>query len=98
MASESVMIAGCAFSVRKRSDSGPSHISLDSRWESTSSTSSKVSRAGAKASAKALPMPTLWLPCPGKMKALNGTPFLQPLKLGLPLAQDGPEHDLSRCD
>src|SRR6185437_3619974 len=34
-----------------------------------SSISSKVSRAGAKASASALPMPTAWLPCPGKMNA-----------------------------
>ncbi len=63
------MMAGWAFSVRVRSLSGPSHISLDSFCDSASSTSWKTSRAGAKASASALPMPTVWLPCPGKRNA-----------------------------
>src|SRR6202042_2015061 len=61
--------AGWAFSVRVRSDSGPSHISFDSFWDSASSTSWNTSRAGAKASARSLPMPTFWLPCPGKRNA-----------------------------
>src|SRR5271163_1827889 len=63
------MIAGWAFSVRTKSLSGPSHISRESFCCSASSTSSKTSRALANASASALPMPTAWLPCPGKMKA-----------------------------
>ncbi|CAG4913504.1 unnamed protein product [Acidocella sp. C78] len=37
----------------------------------TSSTSSNTSRAGAKAAARSRPMPTAWLPCPGKMKAFT---------------------------
>ncbi len=69
MAIEAAMIAGWAFSVRTRSLSGPSHISFDSFWFSASSTSWKTARAGAKASASALPMPTAWEPCPGKMNA-----------------------------
>src|ERR1700748_3816469 len=69
MASDSAMMAGWAFSVRVRSASGPSHISLESFWESASSTSWNTSRAGAKASARSLPMPTFWLPCPGKRNA-----------------------------
>ena len=88
MAMEAAMIAGWAFSVRTRSDSGPSHISRDRRWESASSTSSKASRAGANASATALPMPTAWLPCPGKINALTSVLRCSPLKSRLRPAQD----------
>ena len=62
------MIAGCAFSVSFSSSSGPSHISRNRFWPSASSTSSNTSRAGRLAPASAAPMPTAWLPCPGKIK------------------------------
>ena len=42
---------------------------FDSFWPSASSTSWKTSRACGLAAASALPMPTAWLPCPGKMNA-----------------------------
>ena len=62
--------AGWAFSVKVRSNSGPSNISRVSRCFSASSTSSNASRAGAKASASARPMPTACDPCPGNTKAV----------------------------
>ena len=61
--------AGWVFSVRVRVSIGPSRISFESFSPSASSTSSNTSRAVAKASARSAPMPTAWLPCPGKMKA-----------------------------
>src|ERR1044071_8950363 len=70
MASDKAMMAGWAFSVRVRSASGPSHISLLSFWDKASSTSWNTWRAALKASASSLPMPTFWLPWPGKRKAL----------------------------
>ena len=68
------MIAGCAFSVSLSSSSGPSRISRNRFWPSASSTSAKTSRAAALASASAAPMPTAWLPCPGKMNARIAVP------------------------
>ena len=47
----------------------PRASARDSFWPSASSTSSNTSRAAGKASASASPMPTAWLPWPGKMKA-----------------------------
>src|SRR5262249_50270118 len=52
------------------SDSGPSNMSRVSRCRSASSISSKASRAGANASAKARPMPTACEPWPGKTNAV----------------------------
>ena len=63
------MIAACAFSVSLSSSSGPSLISLKRCWFSASSTSPNTSRAAALASARPEPMPTAWLPCPGKRNA-----------------------------
>ena len=68
-ASACAMIAGWAFSVSFNSSSGPSRISRARFCPSASSTKSNVSRAVRVASASAAPMPTAWLPCPGKMKA-----------------------------
>ncbi len=69
------MRAGWVFSVRVRSSIGPSRISLLSFWPRASSTSWNTSRALAKASPRSAPMPTAWLPWPGKMKArLMGAP------------------------
>ena len=61
--------AGWAFSVRVSSRPGPPRSSPDSFSPSASSTSSKTARASGKASASALPMPTAWLPWPGKVNA-----------------------------
>ena len=70
-ASDTAMSAGCAFSVSVSCSAGPSHMTAVSFSPSAASTSSKTSRAGAKASAKAFPMPTVWLPWPGKMNAFD---------------------------
>ena len=63
------MSAGWAFAVSVSSSAGPSHITVESFWESAASTSSNTARARGKASARALPMPTAWLPCPGNTNA-----------------------------
>ena len=63
------MIAGWAFSVSVSWSSGPSRMIAQSFCPSASSTSSNTSRAAALAAASSLPMPTFWLPWPGKMKA-----------------------------
>ena len=68
-ASEWAISAGWVFSVRIRSSPGPSNMSLESFWFRVSSTSSNTSRAAEKAAARSRPMPTAWLPWPGKMKA-----------------------------
>ena len=46
-------------------------MTLDSFSPSASSTSSKTARASGKASARSLPMPTDWLPWPGKVNAID---------------------------
>ena len=61
--------AGCAFSVRTRSLSGPSNMRRERRWLSASSISAKTSRAVTKAPARSRPMPTACEPCPGKTRA-----------------------------
>ena len=61
--------AGCAFSVRTSSSSGPSNISRVRFCLSASSTSSRTSRAASDASHTALAMPTAWEPCPGNTNA-----------------------------
>ena len=61
-ATDTAISAGWAFSVRVSWSSGPSRIRTDSFCPSASSTSAKTSRALAKASASAVPMPTDWLP------------------------------------
>ena len=61
--------AGWAFSVRVSVSAGPSQMIADSFSPSASSTSAKTARASGKASASALPMPTAWLPWPGKVNA-----------------------------
>ena len=49
-----------------------------------SSTSSKTARAAGKASASALPMPTAWLPWPGKMNAVvMWSSIVLPLRYGM---------------
>ncbi len=68
-ASALAMIAGWAFSVSVSSASGPSLIMRNRFCPSASSTSPKISRATGEAAASAAPMPTAWLPCPGKMNA-----------------------------
>ena len=71
-ASDIAIRAGWAFWVRVSSSAGPSNISLDRLCLRVSSTSSNTSRAGAKAAARSRPMPTAWLPWPGKTKARTG--------------------------
>ncbi len=68
-ASDTAMMAGWAFSVRVSWSSGPSNIRADSFWPNAASTSAKTSRAVANWSNRSLPMPTLWLPWPGKTNA-----------------------------
>jgi hypothetical protein len=63
------MRAGWVLAVRVSSSAGPSQTIAESFWDRASSTSSKTARACGKASARALPMPTLWLPWPGKTNA-----------------------------
>ncbi len=66
---ECAISAGWALAVSVSSSAGPSNISFDSFCFRVSSTSWKTSRAAAKAAARSRPMPTAWLPWPGKMKA-----------------------------
>ena len=73
-AMDSAMIAGWAFSVSISSFAGPSFMSANSFWPSASSTSSNSSRAWGLAAARSAPMPTFWLPCPGKMNARIARP------------------------
>ena len=61
--------AGCVFAVRVSSSPGPFHMSFERFCPSASSTSSKMARAAGKASDKAWPMPTNWLPWPGNVNA-----------------------------
>src|SRR6476646_6010474 len=68
-ASDTAISAGCAFSVSISVSAGPSKITAESLAPSAASTSANTSQAGAKLSASVLPMPTLWLPCPGKTNA-----------------------------
>ena len=50
----------------------------DSFSPSAESTSSNTARAAGKASARALPMPTAWEPCPGNVNAaVIGAPSLE---------------------
>ena len=68
-ARECAISAGWALAVSVNSSCGPSHISLLSFWPRASSTSWRTWRAEGKASARSRPMPTAWLPWPGKTKA-----------------------------
>ena len=68
-ASETAIRAGWAFSVSCRVSAGPSQMMPVSFSPSAASTSSNTARAAGKASASALPMPTAWEPCPGKVNA-----------------------------
>src|SRR5262249_7970407 len=61
--------AGCAFSVRVRSPSGPSNIKSDSLWDNASSISSNSRRADGNAVARSRPIPTVCEPCPGNTNA-----------------------------
>jgi hypothetical protein len=91
VASETAINAGWAFSVSCRVSAGPSQIMVVSRCPSAASTSSKTVRAARKASAKALPMPTAWEPCPGKVNAaVINTPEVswKSLKLGRKTLQE----------
>ncbi len=60
------IIAGWAFSVFVSSSISPSHIILVRFCPRDSLTSSYTSLEAAKLSANAFPIPTNWLPCPGK--------------------------------
>ena len=62
--------AGCAFSVRLRSSSGPSHASRVIGSPSASSAAANTAAASGEDLARARPMPTDWLPCPGNTKAI----------------------------
>ena len=74
-ASDTARSPGCAFSVRVSVSKGPSHRIFESFSPSAASTSAKTARDDANASASALPMPTAWLPWPGKMNATDiGSP------------------------
>src|SRR6478735_7063329 len=90
------MIAGWAFSVSMRVSSGPSRITPESFWPSASSTSWNTSRAAALALASSAPMPTFWLPWPGKMKALIASLLLR-ARLGAgEVRRKAERHDLVR--
>ena len=69
VASDTAISAGCAFSVSCRVSAGPSQMMAVSFSPSAASTSSKTARAAGNASESALPMPTAWEPCPGKVNA-----------------------------
>ena len=69
VANETAISAGWAFSVSCRVSAGPSQMMAVSFSPSAASTSSKTARAAGNASARALPMPTAWDPCPGKVNA-----------------------------
>ena len=69
-ASETAISAGWAFSVSVRVSSGPLNMISESFWPSAASTSSNRARAVACALASSAPMPTAWLPCPGKTNAM----------------------------
>src|SRR5262245_30351334 len=69
LAIETAISAGWAFSVSCRVSAGPSQIVAVSFSPSAASTSSNTAFAAGKASASALPMPTPWEPCPGKVNA-----------------------------
>ena len=64
------IMAGCVFSVRRKSSSGPSKHSFDSGKPRAASASAKVSAATGNRSARSRPMPTACEPCPGKRKAI----------------------------
>ena len=70
-ASETAIRAGWAFSVSVSRSAGPSHMTAVSFSPSASSTSANTLRAAVKLSASALPMPTAWLPWPGKTNAID---------------------------
>ncbi len=86
---ETAISAGCALAVSVSTSSGPSNIVAESFSPSAASTSSKTARASANCSARALPMPTAWLPCPGKVNAtaMNAS-------LDLTILRDVPQHRL----
>jgi hypothetical protein len=69
VAIETAIRAGWAFSVSWRVSAGPSQMMAVSFSPSAESTSSNTARAAGKASARALPMPTAWEPCPGNVNA-----------------------------
>ena len=81
-ASDIAINAGCAFSVSVSCSGGPSNISFESFCFSVSSTSSKTSRAARKAAARSWPIPTAWLPWPGKINACTGMEASVPIPLG----------------
>ena len=70
IAIETAMIAGWAFSVIVNFSMGPSNISFDKFIEMLSFMFSNTSLATVKFSYKSFPIPTLWDPCPGKIKLL----------------------------
>ena len=61
--------AGWAFSVSVKISPGPDHMISESFCPRAASTSSNTARAAGNASANVLPIPTAWLPCPGKINA-----------------------------
>ena len=67
---DTAISAGCAFSVSVRVSLGPSHMICERFWPSAASTSSNTSRAARRPAASSRPMPTSWLPCPGKTNAM----------------------------
>ena len=64
------MSAGWALAVRVSASMGPSHITCVRLSLRAASTSSNTALAAGKLSASALPIPTAWLPWPGKIKAV----------------------------
>src|SRR3954464_14992062 len=68
-ASDTAIRAGWAFSVSCKTSAGPLQMMSVSFSPSAASTSSNTARAAGKASARALPIPTAWEPCPGNVNA-----------------------------
>ena len=69
VAIETAISAGWVFSVSCSLSAGPSQMVWVSFSPSAASTSSNTVLAAGKASASALPIPTAWEPCPGKVNA-----------------------------
>ena len=69
VASDIAINAGCAFCVSCSVSAGPSQMIVVNFSPNAESTSSNTARAAGNCSASALPMPTAWDPCPGKVNA-----------------------------
>ncbi len=71
-------MAGWVLAVSFSASSGPSKHSEDSFSPSASSADSNTARASGNFSSRSFPMPTFWLPCPGKTNAIFDIVYLLP--------------------